>query len=67
LLGQPFWVDLKTCIDLDIHQPTEALRLIRAIAADPEWYCDLSRGIADVFDEQVDFDAEAERIRSILM
>lgn len=66
LMGEPLWSDLKTCIDLDRHEPREALRLIRAIAADPEWYCEMSQGIADKFAELVDFDAEADRIRAVL-
>jgi hypothetical protein len=67
LLGEPFWRDLQTCIDLDRHEPKEALRLIHAIAADPEWYGEMSRNIAAAFDEAVDFEAEAARIRQVLL
>lgn len=66
LLGEPFWRDLETCVDLDKHRPAEALRLVRAISRDPEWHAELSTNIAATFDELVDFDAEAERIRDIL-
>jgi hypothetical protein len=66
LLGEPFWRDMQTCIDLDRHDPTEALRLLRAIAADPDWYADMSRTIAETFEATVDFDAEATRIRQVL-
>ena len=66
MLGEPFWQDMKTCIDLDLHPPKEALRLLHAISSDPDWYADMSRGIADVFDETVDFPAEAEAIRALL-
>ncbi len=65
-MGEPFWQDLKTCIDLDRHDPTEALRLIRAISADQDWHADISRNITETFDRLVDFDAEADAIRSLL-
>jgi hypothetical protein len=66
MLGEPFWDDLKTCIDLDKHEPREALRLIRAISGDPDWHGEMSANIADRFDQLVDFDAEAARIRTLL-
>ena len=66
LMGEPFWRDLETCIDLDKHKPVEALRLIRAIANDQDWHAELSGNIRTTFDQLVDFDAEAEHIREIL-
>ena len=66
LMGEPFWRDLETCVDLDKHTTTEALRLIRAISNDPDWHAEMGANIQAVFDELVDFDAEAERIRSAL-
>lgn len=66
LLGAPLWQDMSTCIDLDRHEPEEALRLLRAIAADPAWYRDLTERTAEAFLQLVDFDAEAEAIREAL-
>ena len=62
LMGEPLWEDLKTCIDLDKHEPKEALRLIRAISADPDWHGEMGQNIAAKFDQLVDFDAEADAI-----
>lgn len=66
MLGEGLWSDLRTCIDLDRHDEHEALRLWRAISADPEWHADLCRNIRDRFEQLVDFDAEASRIRAAL-
>lgn len=66
LLGEPFWQDTKTCIDLDKHNPKEALRLVRAISAAPEWHDELSGNIAEVFSKTVDFDGEARAIAEAL-
>jgi hypothetical protein len=66
LLGEPFWQDLKTCIDLDRHDPHEALRLIQAISADAEWHGEMCETMAARFREAVDFDAEAAAIRKAL-
>lgn len=66
LMGEPFWRDLETCVDLDKHSPTEALRLVRAISNDPEWHAEMGANIAATFDELVDFDAEADRIKEAL-
>lgn len=65
-MAEPLWDDLKTAIDLDKHDPTEALRLVRAISSDPSWHADMSANIAAKFDELVDFDGEAERIKALL-
>lgn len=66
LLGERLWEDMRTCIDLDRHDEREALRLWRAISADPEWHADLSANIRARFEELVDFDAEAQRIKAVL-
>jgi hypothetical protein len=65
-LGEPLWRDLDTCIDLDRHSEADALRLFRAITADPDWYRDVSERTANRFREVVDFDAEADEIRKLL-
>jgi uncharacterized protein (DUF2249 family) len=67
LLGAPFWRDLETCIDLDRHKPQEALRLIKAVSAQPDWHAEMSANLVATFDSLVDFDAEAERIRLALV
>lgn len=65
-MGAPLWRDLETCIDLDRHPPERALRLFRAISADPDWHASISAEILATFDRLVDFAAEAERIRAAL-
>jgi hypothetical protein len=65
-LGEPFWRDLETCIDLDRHPPERALRLFRAINADPDWHRAISDELVATFDRLIDFDAEAERIHAAL-
>jgi hypothetical protein len=67
MLAEPFWRDLETCVDLDRHDPKEALRLIWAISNDPDWHGEMGANIQATFDELVDFDAEADRIRSVLI
>jgi hypothetical protein len=66
MLGAPFWQDLRTCVDLDVHEPAEALRLYRAISNDPDWHAEMCDNIADRFRELVDFEAEAATIRRAL-
>jgi hypothetical protein len=66
LTGEPYWQDLKTCIDLDRHDPAEAVNLHRAISADPAWHSEMCEAIAARFAELVDFDAEAQAIRQAL-
>jgi hypothetical protein len=66
LAGEPLWRDLDTCIDLDRHQPADVLRLMRAIKADRDWYREITCRTRATFESLVDFDAEAERIRTIL-
>jgi hypothetical protein len=66
MMAEPFWQDMRTAIDLDKHDPIEALRLIRAISADPDWYADMSGNMVEVFERTVNFDAEADRIRVAL-
>jgi hypothetical protein len=65
-LAEPLWRDLETCIDLDRHSPRDALRLWKAISADPEWYDDMSARMRETFAANVDFDHEAAYIRRLL-
>jgi hypothetical protein len=66
MLGEPLWRDLETCIDLDKHPPERAVRLIRGISADSEWYGAMSDELRQTFARLVDFDAEADAIRTAL-
>lgn len=65
-VAEPFWTDLVTAIDLDRHTPEVALRLIRAISADPEWHTAMAEELAATFTRLVDFDSEAAAIRRLL-
>jgi hypothetical protein len=64
LLGEPLWRDLETCIDLDRHPPERAVRLVRAITADPEWHAAMCAEMAATFVRTVNFDQEADAIRA---
>jgi hypothetical protein len=64
--GEPYWRDLVTCIDLDRHEPAVALRLIKAIGADTEWFTSMAQAIHHEFTQRVDFATEAEAIRAVL-
>lgn len=66
LMGEPLWKNLETCIDLDTVSQSTALRLIRGIANDPDWYREISESTAANFARLVDFDAEVEEIRLAL-
>lgn len=63
-MGEPFWQDLVTCIDLDRHSVAEAAEIVRTMPADE--HAAMCRAIRATFDELVDYDAEAEQIRSLL-
>jgi hypothetical protein len=63
-MAEPFWQDGVTCIDLDRHTADEVAVRLRTIA--PEEHAQMCRNIRAVFDEVVDFDAEADRIKALL-
>lgn len=65
-LGEPLWRDLETCVDLDKHPTDRALRLVKAISADPAWLSEMSKEMIATFERVVDFDAEAQQIREVL-
>jgi hypothetical protein len=65
-LGEPYWRDLVTCIDLDRHSPEVALRLIKAIGKDRDWFTSMGQAIHEEFTRRVDFAAEAMAIRALL-
>lgn len=66
LLGEVLWEDGVTCIDLDRHDATEALRLWQVISDNPERHGEMCGAIRERFDQLVDFDVEAEAIRTSL-
>jgi hypothetical protein len=62
-LGERFWRDGETCIDLDKHSVEEACEIVRTISpADHEAMC---RAILAEF-EQIDYAAEAKMIAAAL-
>lgn len=63
-MGEPFWQDGETCIDLDRHSVAEVAEMVRGISADE--HRAMCRAIRQTFDELVDYDAEAESIRELL-
>ncbi len=63
-MGEPFWRDGETCIDLDKHSVPEAAEMVNGI----DWaeYVKMCRAIRATFDELVDYTNEAESIRNLL-
>ncbi len=66
LMPEPFWQDGVTCIDLDKHTAEEVAVLVRTISLDHDRHAEMCRAIRAVFDDQVDWAAEAERVREFL-
>lgn len=65
-LAEHFWQDGATCIDLDQHEPAEAAALIAAIFLDFPRYRRMCEAIRAEFD-RIDWDAEAEAVRGLLL
>jgi len=63
-MGEPFWRDMETCIDLDLHSVQEAAEIVRSIS--PDEHRKMCRAIRATFDELVDYDREAESILALL-
>jgi hypothetical protein len=63
-MGEPFWRDGETCIDLDRHSVAEAAEMVRSMR--PAEHLAMSRAIRATFDSLVDYDAEAAAIRALL-
>ncbi len=63
-MGEPFWQDLVTCIDLDRHSLPEAAEIVRSMR--PDDHGAMCRAIRATFDELVDYDAEEQAIRDLL-
>lgn len=65
LMGELFWDNLVTCIDLDRYTLTEAMGLVREITSDRAQHEAMSHEIRRRFDT-IDYAAEAEAIRALL-
>lgn len=65
-MGERFWQDGVTCIDLDQHSPQEAADLIIAIWADKPRYRAMCAAIRAEFD-RIDWDAEARAVADLLL
>jgi hypothetical protein len=59
-----FWRDGETCIDLDLHSPDEAAEIM-ATMPDAQ-YLAMCRAIRATLDANVDWAADAERVRALL-
>lgn len=62
-LAEPFWQDGETCIDLDRHEPDEAVEIIRTTSR--ERHAQMCAAIRAVYDRLVDTEAEVEAIRVV--
>lgn len=65
-IGEKFWRDGETCIDLDRHSLGEAAGLIREISADAPRHEAMCHAIRAVFDATVDWARDAELVRGLL-
>jgi hypothetical protein len=64
-LAEPFWRDGETCIDLDRHSITEAVDIIRS--TDRLRHREMCEAMYHTFLATVDFEADAEKVRELLM
>jgi hypothetical protein len=65
-MAERFWQDMSTCIDLDRHSPEESAALIRAVWADRDRHRAMCEAIRAEFD-RIDWDAETEAVRGLLL
>lgn len=65
-LGGPLWVEGVTSFDVQQHSDQEAVDFIRRLTVDDELHERMSRASAARFREIVNFDQEAEQIRTML-
>lgn len=65
-MAGPLWVEGVTSFDLETKTPHEADLLLRRMRDDPGWHLQLCENAARRFREVVDFDADAEAIRSLI-
>jgi hypothetical protein len=65
-LAGPLWVDGVTSFDIERRAPHEVNRLLRRIIGDEDYHLRLCENAAMRFREVVDFDADAEAIRTLI-
>src|SRR3990167_1910234 len=65
-LGERFWQDGVTSIDLDLRTPDESVALIREVWADKARYRGMCEAIRAEFD-RIDWNAEAREIAGLLL
>jgi len=65
-LGERFWQDGVTCIDLDQRTPDENAALIRDVWADPDRYAAMCAAIRAEFD-RIDWEAEGDALAGFLL
>lgn len=65
LMGERFWQDLETCIDLDQHPIPEVAELVREIGSKPSRHKAMCLAIRDEFDK-INWDAETEAVRELI-
>jgi hypothetical protein len=65
LMGEVFWEDEITAIDLDRHTLDEAMGLVREITGSPH-HAGMSHAIRATFDREVDWERDAAKVRELL-
>lgn len=65
-LAEPFWRDGETCIDISGQSLDAVVSRLRAIAEDPQAYTEMARVIRATFDRLVNYESEADAVRSLL-
>ena len=63
-MGNVFWRDLETCIDLDKHPLEQAIEIVKSIA--PADHAAMCRNIRDIFERETDWQADADRVAGML-
>ncbi len=63
-MGNRYWRDLETCIDLDLHPGEQAVEIIRSMPS--EQHAQMCRAIRAEFDAETDWVGDAERVRELL-
>jgi len=64
--AEPLWIDSVTCIDIDRRTPDEVRRVMREMRDSPDRHMRMCQAAAARFQEVVNFDGDAEKIRELL-
>jgi hypothetical protein len=62
--GARYWLDGVTAIDLDQHSIPEAVEMIRTMT--PERHREMCRAIRATFDQETDWEADAQRVAELI-